>query len=170
MNAGAMGGWMFDVVEEVEVMARDGEVTTLRREAMHVDYRHCAELQTAIALTAVLRPAAASEATEIGRQIDVYRDKRQKSQPREPSAGCIFKNPPNDSAGRLIDACGLKGTRVGDAEVSMVHANFIVNRGEASGEDVIALVRQVRAAVAAQTGVTLEPEVMLYGTEWRNVL
>jgi UDP-N-acetylmuramate--L-alanine ligase/UDP-N-acetylenolpyruvoylglucosamine reductase len=170
MNAGAMGGWMFDVVEEVEVMARDGEVTTLRREAMHVDYRHCAELQTAIALTAVLRPAAASEATEIGRQIDVYRDKRQKSQPREPSAGCIFKNPPNDSAGRLIDACGLKGARVGDAEVSMVHANFIVNRGEASGDDVIALVRQVRAAVAAQTGVTLEPEVMLYGTDWRNVL
>jgi UDP-N-acetylenolpyruvoylglucosamine reductase len=70
----------------------------------------------------------------------------------------------------LIDACGLKGARVGDAEVSMVHANFIVNRGEASGDDVIALVRQVRAAVAAQTGVTLEPEVMLYGTDWRNVL
>ncbi len=170
MNAGAMGGWIFDVVEEVEVMARDGQVTTLRREEMHVDYRHCAELQAAIALTAVLRPAVASKAVEIGRQIDVYRDKRQKSQPREPSAGCIFKNPPNDSAGRLIDACGLKGTRVGDAEVSTVHANFIVNRGKASGDDVIALVRQVRAVVAAKTGVTLEPEVMLYGNEWRTVL
>lgn len=170
MNAGAMGGWIFDVVEEVDVMSLDGEVTTLRKDEMHVDYRHCAELQSAIALGAVLRPAAKSEADSIGRQIDVYRDKRLKSQPREPSAGCIFKNPTGDSAGRLIDACGLKGRRVGDAEVSVVHGNFIVNRGHASGEDVIELVRQVRAKVAEQTGVTLEPEVLLYGAKWEDVL
>ena len=80
---------------------------------------------------------AATQAEAIARQIDVYKDKRQKSQPREPSAGCIFKNPPGDSAGRLIDVSGLKGERVGDAEVSPVHANFIVNRGAATSEQVI---------------------------------
>ena len=170
MNAGAMGGWIFDVVESVDVMAADGEVRTVRREDMHVDYRHCAELQAAWAVGAVLRPAAAGAADDIGRQIDVYKDKRQKSQPKESSAGCIFKNPPGDSAGRLIDACGLKGTRVGDAEVSTVHANFIVNRGRASADEVIALVRKVRADVARQTGVTLEPEVLLYGARWEDVL
>jgi UDP-N-acetylenolpyruvoylglucosamine reductase len=170
MNAGAMGGWMFDVVEEVSMISHAGAIRTLRRDAMHVDYRHCAELEHEIAIGAVLKPASASQADAIARQIDVYKDKRQKSQPREPSAGCIFKNPPGDSAGRLIDVAGLKGERIGDAEVSVVHANFIVNRGRATSEDVIALVRRVRARVEATQGVRLEPEVLLYGRTWREVL
>ena len=170
MNAGAMGGWMFDVVEEVEVIALDGTVRTWAKAEMHVDYRHCAELQHAIALGALLRPAAQSDATAISRQIDVYRKKRHESQPREPSAGCIFKNPPGDSAGRLIDECGLKGERVGDAEVSMIHANFIVNRGHAQGADVLELVRRVRARVSELKGVALQPEVLLYGQKWEDVL
>lgn len=170
MNAGAMGGWMFDVVEEVQVIALDGTVQTFEKASMHVDYRHCAELQHAIALGALLRPAAQSNAVEISRQIDVYRKRRQESQPREPSAGCIFKNPPGTSAGRLIDECGLKGERVGDAEVSSVHANFIVNRGSARGEDVLELVRRVRARVRQVKGVDLQPEVLLYGQKWEDVL
>jgi UDP-N-acetylenolpyruvoylglucosamine reductase len=170
MNAGAMGGWMFDVVDEVRLMTREGEERLMKKSEMHVDYRHCAELHEAIALGALLRPAAQSAAEEIGRQIDVYRDKRQKSQPREPSAGCIFKNPPGNSAGKLIDESGLKGERVGDAEVSTVHANFIVNRGHATSADVIALVRRVRARVEQAQGVKLEPEVLLYGKEWKDVL
>jgi len=170
MNAGAMGGWMFDVVEEVQVISLDGTVRTWAKAEMHVDYRHCAELQQAIALGALLRPAAQSDATAIGRQIDVYRKKRHESQPREPSAGCIFKNPPGDSAGRLIDECGLKGERVGDAEVSMIHANFIVNRGHAQGADVLELVRRVRARVRQMKGVELQPEVLLYGQKWEDVL
>jgi UDP-N-acetylmuramate--L-alanine ligase/UDP-N-acetylenolpyruvoylglucosamine reductase len=170
MNAGAMGGWMFDVVDEVLLMTREGEERLMKKADMHVDYRHCAELHEAIALGALLRPAAQSAAEDISRQIDVYRDKRQKSQPREPSAGCIFKNPPGTSAGKLIDETGLKGERVGDAEVSPVHANFIVNRGHATSADVIALVRRVRARVEQATGVKLEPEVLLYGKEWRDVL
>jgi UDP-N-acetylmuramate--alanine ligase len=170
MNAGAMGGWMFDLVEEVQLIARDGEVKTLAKSAMHVDYRHCAELEDAIALGALLRPAAQADAGAIGRQIDVYRRKRHESQPREPSAGCIFKNPPGNSAGRLIDECGLKGERVGDAEVSPVHANFIVNRGTATGSDVLQLVRRVRARVREVKGVELQPEVMLYGRKWEDVL
>jgi len=170
MNAGAMGGWIFDVVEEVELMRPDGEVVTLRKAEMHVEYRHCAELQQAFALGALLRPAAAVAGDAVSRQIDTYRRKRQESQPREPSAGCIFKNPPGDSAGRLIDASGLKGERVGDAEVSKVHANFIVNRGDATSADVLALIRRVRTRVRQTQGVDLQPEVLLYGEQWEDVL
>lgn len=170
MNAGAMGGWMFDVVEEVQMMLPDGSVVALPKDSLHVEYRHCAELEQAIALGAIVMPSTAAEAESIKRQMDVYRDKRLKSQPREPSAGCIFKNPPGDSAGRLIDAAGLKGACVGDAEVSAVHANFIINRGKATSADVISLVRQVRARVRETSGVTLEPEVLLYGGLWKDVL
>ena len=170
MNAGAMGGWMFDVVDEVQLITMAGEVRTLAKAAMHVDYRHCAELHDAIALGALLRPAAQADAEAVARQIDVYKRKRQESQPREPSAGCIFKNPPGNSAGRLIDESGLKGERVGDAEVSTVHANFIVNRGAATGADILELVRRVRARVRQVKGVDLEPEVLLYGKNWRDVL
>ena len=170
MNAGAMGGWMFDIVEEVRLMNRQGDVVTLKKADMHVTYRHCADLDQAIALGALLRPASAADADTVNRQIDVYRKKRQESQPREPSAGCIFKNPPNGSAGKLIDESGLKGERIGDAEVSPVHANFIVNRGRATGAEVMALVQQVRRKVQASRGVTLEPEAQLFGRKWEDFL
>jgi UDP-N-acetylenolpyruvoylglucosamine reductase len=165
-----MGGWIFDVVEEVQLMTAEGELKTLRRSEMHVEYRHCAELHQAIALGALLKPAGPGASESISRQIDQYRRKRHESQPREPSAGCIFKNPPGDSAGRLIDASGLKGERVGDAEVSPVHANFIINRGEATSADVIELIRKVRARVRRIQGVDLEPEVLLYGRDWKDAL
>lgn len=170
MNAGAMGGWMFDVVEEVQLITLAGEVRTMPKAAMHVDYRHCAELNDAMALSARLRPAAQADAEAVRRQMDAYARKRHESQPREPSAGCIFKNPPGNSAGRLIDESGLKGTRVGDAEVSPVHANFIVNRGHATGDEVVELVRRIRARVREAKGVDLMPEVLLYGKRWEDVL
>jgi UDP-N-acetylenolpyruvoylglucosamine reductase len=170
MNAGAMGGWTFDVVEEVHLMTLAGERRVMRKEEMHVDYRHCAELETAVALGALLRPRAQADAGEIRRQITTYQQKRQESQPREPSAGCIFKNPPGTSAGKVIDECGLKGERVGDAEVSSVHANFIVNRGAATTGDIIALFRLIRARVREQRGIDLQPEVMLFGRDWKDVL
>jgi UDP-N-acetylenolpyruvoylglucosamine reductase len=170
MNAGAMGGWMFDVVDELQLMRLDGEVRTVARAALHVQYRYCAELQDAIALGALLRPVAQADMAAVTRQIEGYRRKRQESQPREPSAGCMFKNPPGNSAGRLIDEAGLKGERVGDAEVSRVHANFIINRGAASAADVLELVRRVRARVREAKNVELEPEVLLYGKSWKDVL
>jgi UDP-N-acetylenolpyruvoylglucosamine reductase len=170
MNAGAMGGWMFDVVDEVHLMSMQGEVRVMKKTEMHVDYRHCAELRDAIALGAYLKPAASADSTDIRRQIDTYQKKRVESQPREPSAGCIFKNPTGTSAGRLIDELGLKGERVGDAEVSPVHANFIVNRGHATSADIIGLVKKIRARVKGARGIDLEPEVLLYGQEWRDVL
>ena len=168
---GTVGGAL-DRVEEVELMSPEGEIARLPRAAFHVDYRHCRELRDAIALGAILRSGAtpAAPAEDIARQIDVYRRKRQESQPREASAGCVFKNPPGDSAGRLIDQCGLKGLREGPAEVSPIHANFIVNHGGASAADVLALVRRVRAAVRAQKGVELQPEVLLFGRRWEEYL
>jgi UDP-N-acetylenolpyruvoylglucosamine reductase len=180
MNAGAMGGWMFDVVEEVQAMTMNGSVKTWAKAEMHIDYRHCEELHDAIALGALLAPrrdrgeageaGAPGETGAIKRQMDAYARKRHESQPREPSAGCVFKNPPGQSAGRLIDESGLKGERVGDAEVSTVHANFIVNRGRASSGQVLELVRRVRARVRQVKGVELEPEVLLYGKQWKDVL
>ncbi|PTX90799.1 UDP-N-acetylmuramate dehydrogenase [Opitutus sp. ER46] len=170
MNAGAMGGWMFDVVEELQLITLAGDVQTLAKPALHVEYRDCAELHDAIALAARLRPAAPAAAGAIRQQMDAYARKRHESQPREPSAGCVFRNPPGNSAGRLIDECGLKGERVGDAEVSPVHANFIVNRGHATSADVLELVRRVRARVRAARGVDLHPEVLLYGKRWDDVL
>ncbi|MDD2762444.1 MAG: UDP-N-acetylmuramate dehydrogenase [Opitutaceae bacterium] len=170
MNAGAMGGWMFDVVEEVELMTLAGEVRTLRKTEMNVAYRECRELLAAIALGALLRPSARAESETISRQIDVYRRKRHETQPREPSAGCVFKNPPGASAGKLIDELGLKGERVGDAEVSPVHANFIINRGRATSTDIFTLMRRVRDRVQQERGITLEPEVQLYGREWKDML
>ncbi|WP_438482173.1 UDP-N-acetylmuramate dehydrogenase [Oleiharenicola lentus] len=170
MNAGAMGGWMFDVVDEVHLMTMDGDVRALKKSEMHVAYRHCEELHHAIALGAFLKPAATVESSEIRQQIDTYQKKRVESQPREPSAGCIFKNPTGTSAGRVIDEAGLKGERVGDAEVSTVHANFIVNRGHATSADIIGLVRKIRAQVKSAKGIDLEPEVLLYGQDWRDVL
>jgi UDP-N-acetylmuramate--alanine ligase len=170
MNAGAMGGWMFDVVEEVLLMDEYGESHVALKEQMDVGYRHCAQLERSIALGAVLRPAASAEGEEIRERIAAYQTKRHASQPREASAGCIFKNPPGDSAGRIIDQLGLKGMRVGDAEVSTVHGNFIINRGHASAADVLALIRQVREQVRRERQIDLEPEVLLYGREWKDVL
>ena len=170
MNAGAMGGWISDLVEEVRVVTLAGEVRTLPGEGMRPGYRGCDGLREAIAVGALLRPAAQEEQEAISLRIDVYRRRRQESQPREPSAGCIFRNPPGVAAGRLIDELGLKGERVGDAEVSPVHANFIVNRGRATTAEIIALVRRVRQRVHEARGITLEPEVVLFGREWEDVL
>jgi len=170
MNAGAMGGWMFDIVESVEWMTPDGVVHGTPRNAFHVGYRSCQELLEAIALGATLRPVGAGERAAIRKQIDSYATLRKASQPRDPSAGCIFKNPEGDHAGRIIDQLGLKGTRLGGAEVSTVHGNFIVNREEACCADVIELVRAIRARARAERGVELEPEVLLLGARWEDVL
>jgi len=147
-----------------------GEIRILRREDLRIEYRRCADIADAIAIGGILRPASTTDHRAIRARIEDYRNRRQESQPREPSAGCIFRNPDGDSAGRLIDELGLKGERVGDAEVSQIHGNFIVNRGAATADDVVALVRKVRDRVLSERKVALEPEVLLYGQDWKDVL
>lgn len=171
MNAGAMGGWVFDVVESIRYVTLDGELLEANRADLDFGYRYCRELESAIAIDAVFvskKPGAPSET--IRRTIDTYQNKRKESQPREPSAGCIFKNPEGDSAGRLIDELGLKGTVVGGAEISKVHGNFIINRGGATSEDVVELVRFARKVAKDRRGVDLHPEVLLFGSSWEEAL
>ena len=103
-------------------------------------------------------------------RMDEMGTKRRASQPREASAGCVFKNPEGDKAGRLIDLSGLKGRAVGPVSVSPTHANFLVNSGAAQAADFIALMRTVRAEVKSRQGVELHPEIIALGREWKELL
>ena len=171
MNAGAMGKWMSDVVESVRLMEWDGSVAVYPREALTFAYRSTVELAQGFVLDAVLRGGSGDHDTDAIRgTMHTYMKSRKESQPREASAGCIFKNPEGDHAGRLIDVCGLKGHSRGGAMVSTIHANFIVNTGAATAADVLGLINEVRASVKAETGVLLEPEAVLLGNEWKEVL
>jgi len=170
MNAGAMGNWMFDVVERVQFLDEAGQLQDLPKDAFHFGYRKVEEISRGIALGAILNSAEVEDEASIRERMECYSSSRKTSQPRDPSAGCIFKNPEGNFAGKLIDTYGVKGMRVGAAEVSDVHGNFIVNRGGATADDVIELVREVRAVIHAKSGYILEPEVLLLGQAWDDVL
>jgi UDP-N-acetylenolpyruvoylglucosamine reductase len=162
MNAGAMGKWMFDVVETLWFMDYDGNVHQRRASEVNVEYRGCPLLRSAIALGAVLKGQPADTAT-IKERMETYNSKRWESQPKQPSAGCIFKNPSTIPAGKLIDELGLKGTRVGGAMVSDVHGNFIVNMGDATADDVLRLIAIVKERAKSARGIELETEVEILG-------
>ncbi len=163
MNAGAYGTQIGAWVREVEVYrAERGEIETLRGEQIRFDYRHTSFAPNDIML-AVRLELPSKPYREILQGIRVCNEKRRSSQPlNQKSAGCIFKNPPGLSAGRMIDELGLKGHRVGDAMVSDRHANFFVNVGQASCADMLALVNDVRERVRAAHGVVLENEVIFW--------
>lgn len=166
MNAGAHGNAVFDRVVSVEWLMPDGSMHEATREQMHPAYRDCPELHGAIVLSAVLRAECFHPPSEIAEKMQALAEMRRRSQPRERSAGCTFKNPPGDSAGRLIDVLGLKASSVGGAKISEVHANFITTLPGATAGDVEALVRRVRGIVKAETGTTLSPEIILVGKNW----
>lgn len=170
MNAGAMGSWMFDVVERVQFIDSAGQYQDWEKEHFHFGYRCVEEISRGVALGAVLKSPGNEEEPSIRSRIDSYSATRKESQPRGPSAGCIFKNPEGNYAGKLIDEHGLKGLRVGAAEVSSKHGNFIINRGGATAADVIELVRKIRVRVKRESGHDLEPEVLLVGSVWSEVL
>ncbi len=162
MNAGAMGGAMFDVVESIRLMSFDGKVREQAARELSTAYRSCPALKTHIALEAVLCCQPGSrEAVE--QRMNEYSRKRWKSQPAAPSAGCIFKNPPTIPAGKLIDELGLKGTRVGGAVVSREHGNFIVNDGSATARDILELIEIIKQRARAGRGLELETEVEILG-------
>jgi UDP-N-acetylmuramate dehydrogenase len=166
INAGAYGGEIFDVLETVRLVARNGD----RREAFGGEIEHgyrwtklCETGEIVAAATLKLTPASREE---IEQRTRVVADKRRGALPGEPNAGSIFKNPPGDFAGRLIEACGLKGERRGGASISTRHANVIVNSGGARASEVIELMRLMRDSVHAKFGVTLSPEVEFLGLTW----
>jgi UDP-N-acetylenolpyruvoylglucosamine reductase len=164
MNAGAMGGATFDVVVSVRLMDFDGNVRELAPGEMSVAYRGCATLKNHIALGAVFRGRPDSPES-IAQRMSAFNQKRWASQPAAPSAGCAFKNPPFIPAGKLIDELGLKGARVGGAVVSQEHGNFIVNDGNATARDVLALIERLKAKAKAGRGVDLQTEVEIIGED-----
>lgn len=162
MNAGAMGGSMFDVVQTIRLMDLQGNIAERSTSELAVKYRECATLKSQIALGALLRGRAGTRA-EIERKMNEFSQKRWSSQPAAPSAGCMFKNPASIPAGKLIEELGLKGTRIGGAMVSLEHGNFLINDGTATARDVLGLIELVRQRARAARGVELETEVEIVG-------
>lgn len=164
MNAGAMNGWTFDVVERLCFMDYAGVAHERAARDVETTYRSCPLLKSAVALGAVLKGHPAPR-EQIEAKLTECQQKRWTSQPKEPSAGCIFKNTKASPAGKLVDELGLKGTRVGGAVVSDVHGNFIINDGTATARDVLALIEVIRTTARAERGVELETEVEIVGED-----
>ena len=164
MNAGAYGGEMKDVLETVTVLTRDGDVKTLTKDELELGYRTSViAKKDYIVLSAVIRLENGKK-EEIKAVMDDLKEKRITKQPLEyPSAGSTFKRPEGYFAGKLIQDCGLKGFRVGDAVVSEKHSGFVINAGQATAADVIALIRHVQQEVEEKFHVRIEPEVRLLG-------
>ena len=163
MNAGAYDGALADVLTEVTALFPDG-VRTLKAADLQLSYRHSifTEQPEAVVLRAKVRLQAGDSAA-IKAKMDDLMARRKASQPLEyPSAGSTFKRPAGHFAGRLIEDCGLKGARVGGAEVSAKHAGFVINTGNATCADVLALIEKVQKTVFDTTGVRLEPEVRIW--------
>lgn len=163
MNAGAFGGETWAAVVAVDTLDRRGQRRQRGPEDYRIGYRSVSGPPDEWFVAAQLRLAPGDAATEQARIRELLA-RRGASQPSGlPSGGSTFKNPPGDHAARLIDDAGLKGCRLGDAEVSPKHANFIINRGGASAADIEGLIDLVRREVAQRHGVDLEPEVQIVG-------
>ncbi len=162
MNAGAMGVQTFDQVARVRYLDREGVAHEKAPAELEVHYRHVPSLDENFAVSAVFR-GEKSSTEEIVRRLDASQEKRRTTQPSAKSAGCIFKNPAACPAGKLVDELGLKGSRVGDARVSEVHGNFIVNEGAATADQVLELIGQIQATAREKRGVELETEVQIVG-------
>ncbi len=163
MNAGAWGSSFGDVVTNVTVMDSTGRLVELTHAEAGFQYRHSAlgDYFCVVGATLSLIPGDVEMITE--RMQQFYKQKVATQPFAEENAGCMFKNPPGDSAGRLIEACGLKGHRIGGAEVSTVHGNFILNLDNATAEDVLNLVTHIQKHVHEKTGVSLQTEVKRLG-------
>ena len=163
MNAGAWGSSFGDIVKRVQVMTDEGELTDLSRDDAQFSYRHSG-LKRYFCVTGATLTLTHSNAEEVDNLMQDLYNQKITSQPfAEENAGCMFKNPPGHSAGKLIDECGLKGHRIGGAEVSKIHGNFILNLDDATAHDVLSLVRHIQNHVKQERGVNLEMEVQLLG-------
>lgn len=161
MNAGAYGGELKDVITTVEVINRDGEILLLDNAAMEFGYRTSILKKQPYIVTEVKIALQEGAREDIKATMDDLGKKRREKQPLEfPSAGSTFKRPEGHFAGALIMNAGLRGFQVGDAQVSEKHCGFVINKGNATAEDVRELIRQVQKEVKAQFDVDLEPEVI----------
>ena len=157
-----------DIVDRVLLVDSSSTVKELGREAFTIEYRKVREISEGIAIGAVLKLGEVQAVDAIKERMDSYSDVRKGSQPVAPSAGCIFKNPHNDYAGRLIDELGLKNLSIGGAEVSGKHGNFIINQGGSTSKDVQCLIALIQKRVKEERGIDLEPEVLFLGNQNSN--
>lgn len=163
MNAGAWGSSFGDLVEHVQAMTDEGELMDISHDDAEFSYRHSG-LKSYFCVTGATLTLTPGDAQEVDDLMQDLYNQKITSQPfAEENAGCMFKNPPGHSAGKLIDECGLKGHRIGGAEVSKIHGNFILNLDDATAHDVLSLVRHIQAHVKQERGVDLEMEVQLLG-------
>lgn len=159
MNAGTRFGELSDTMQEVELFV-NGRLERVPADRLDLSYRHASLPEGSIVTRVRLRLTPSDPETVAANLAAV--DAARKGQPKVKSAGCAFKNPPGDSAGRLIDTAGLKGLRVGDAMVAHEHGNFILNLGAATAADVLALIAKIRNTLSAR-GVDLKLEWRLWG-------
>ena len=167
MNAGAYGGELSQFVQRVDAIAlSDGKPLSFTGDALDYGYRHSAMMDAGVIVTQVTLRLAPGDPQAIAERMEqVSRMRREKQPIDRPSAGSTFKRPQGLFAAKLIDDCGLRGLRIGDAQVSEKHTGFIVNLGHATAGDILALIDEVTLRVREQTGVTLEPEVRILGEE-----
>ena len=162
MNAGAYGGEMCQVVTGVTAMDRAGNLLDIPADKLDLSYRHSRFMNEDLVILSVRVKLEKGDREEIRAKMAELMTRRRTSQPLElPSAGSTFKRPATGYAAAMIEAAGLKGLRVGDAQVSEKHAGFVVNRGRATCKDVLRLMEQVQDRVEQDTGVRLEPEVRI---------
>ncbi len=164
MNAGAEGTEIGQVLRSVKRIDLDGEIKTFDKDEIKFTYRKTIfPSEEGIVISAEL-DLEKGETSEVHRKMDDHLSRRSSTQPLTmPNSGSIFKNPEGDSAGRLIESSGLKGCGMGGAGVSIKHANFIVNKGNASAKDVIKLIEHIQTVVEEKTGTKLEQEIIFIG-------
>jgi UDP-N-acetylmuramate dehydrogenase len=162
MNAGAYGGETKDVLVAARGVDREGNMLSFGNADMGFSYRHCGVPEDVIFTQALLQ-GRAGEAEAIAAEMAAIKSKREASQPRNRTGGSTFKNPPGSSAWKLVDEAGCRGLRVGDAQVSDLHSNFLINLGSATAADIETLGETVRARVKEKSGVELEWEIKRIG-------
>ncbi|MCR5669864.1 MAG: UDP-N-acetylmuramate dehydrogenase [Butyrivibrio sp.] len=164
MNAGAYGGEMCQITERVEVISPDGEIMELDNSTMEFGYRTSAIKGRGYIVLSVRLKLTKGDKEAISALMTELAQKRKDKQPLEyPSAGSTFKRPEGYFAGKLIEDAGLRGFSVGGAQVSEKHCGFVINKGGATSSDVYELIKKVEAKVFENSGVTLEPEVIMIG-------
>lgn len=166
MNAGAYDGEMKNAVVSVEVMTRTGEIKTLYKEDLQFSYRHSALQDSDVIVLKVKLQVNKGERTAIQAKMDDFSQRRISKQPLDiPSAGSTFKRPEGRFVGQMVEQSGLKGFRIGGAEVSVKHAGFIVNADHATASDVLQLIEYIQKKILEDYNVMLIPEVLVLGEE-----
>lgn len=164
MNAGAYGGEMKDILTEVTLMDRSGNIFTLPAEEMDLSYRHSCVFDRELIVLSATMVLREGDPAAIEARMNELAEARRSKQPLEyPSAGSTFKRPEGYFAGKLIQDAGLKGFAVGGAQVSEKHSGFVINTGGATAADVIQLIKEVQRRVYEDAGVVMEPEVRMLG-------